>query len=594
MRPICNKLLPLFFLALTTAATNFGQTPQKEAVSYDLLVKNATILTMDGDRHIIEDGVVAVRGDSIEFVGSGAKFLAMTPKGVTARQTIDAKGKLVLPGFINGHGHAAMTLFRGLHDDVTLDDWLRKYIFPAEAKNVTEDFVRWGTRLAAAEQIRDGITTFADMYYFEDAVAEETKAAGMRGVLGETFIDFPAPDNKTNAAMLAYTEKFLKRWQGDPLIHAAAAPHSIYTCSKQTLQDAAALARKYNAPILIHVAEMKKELDDSRAANGTTPVQYLDKIGILGPDVLAAHCIFVDETDRKLLAAKQVGCVHNPSSNMMLASGVSPVPELRAAGVAVGLGTDGVAGSNNDLDLMEEMDLAAKLQKITKMDPRALGAKDVVEMATIEGAKALHMDKEIGSLEPGKKADLIVMGLDAPNAVPIYDLYSQLAYSLKANDIETVVIGGRIVMRDKKLLTVDEPAAIAKAREYQKKIANSLGMGNENEAAAPSSNSISSEKGAIAKVGVGGVSPPTCIKCPGPKYSQEALAAKYQGTVTLIATVTLEGRATHIMVVKGPGMGLEERAIAAVGEWKFHPAKDRNGNSVAAVIPIEVTFRLRH
>ena len=214
---------------------------------------------------------------------------------------------LVLPGFINGHTHVPMTLFRGLHDDVTLNDWLYKYIFPAEKKNVNEDFVRWGTRLAAAEQIRAGVTTFADMYYFEDAVAEETKAAGMRGVLGETFIDFPAPDNKSEAEMLAYTEKFLKKWQGDPLIHAAPAPHSIYTCSKKTLQDAAALARKYHAPILIHVSEMKKEWEDSEKANGMSPVQYLEKIGVLGPDVVAAHCIFVDEADRKTLAERGVG-----------------------------------------------------------------------------------------------------------------------------------------------------------------------------------------------------------------------------------------------------------------------------------------------
>jgi 5-methylthioadenosine/S-adenosylhomocysteine deaminase len=461
-------------LALLSCATSFAQAPSKQAVGFDLLVTNGTIVTMDADRRIIENGVVAVRGDSIVFVGTQSELRSFAMKGVTARQTIDAKGKLVLPGFINGHTHVPMTLFRGLHDDVTLDEWLRKYIFPAEAKNVTEEFVRWGTRLAAAEQIRGGVTTFADMYYFEDAVAEETKAAGMRGVLGETFIDFPAPDNKTNAAVLEYTEKFLKRWQGDSLIHAAPAPHSIYTCSQKTLQDAAALARKYNAPILIHVAEMKKELDDSRAQNGTTPVQYLDKIGILGPDVVAAHCIFVDEADRKILAQRKVGCVHNPSSNMMLASGVSPVPEMRAAGVAVGLGTDGPAGSNNDLDLMEEMDLAAKLAKITKMDPLALNAKAVVEMATIDGARALHMEKEIGSLEAGKKADLILIGLDAPNAVPMYEVYAQLAYALKGSDVETVVIGGRVVMRDKKVLTVNEAAAIAKAREYKNKIEASL------------------------------------------------------------------------------------------------------------------------
>jgi 5-methylthioadenosine/S-adenosylhomocysteine deaminase len=314
------------------------------------------------------------------------------------------------------------------------------------------------------------------MYYFEDAVAEETKAAGMRGVLGETFLDFPAPDNKSEAAMLAYTEKFLQKWQGDALIHAAAAPHSIYTCSAKTLQDASSLARKYHAPILIHVAEMQKELDDSEKQNGTSPVQYLERLGILGEDVVAVHCIYVDAPDRKTLAERRVGCVHNPSSNMMLASGVSPVPELRAAGVAVGLGTDGPAGSNNVLDLMEEMDLAAKLAKITKMNPLALNAPAVVEMATIEGARALHMDKEIGSLEKGKKADVVLISLEEPNAVPMYDVYAQLAYALKASDVETVVIGGRVVMRDHKLLTVDEAAAMAKARDYKKRIAASLGL----------------------------------------------------------------------------------------------------------------------
>jgi len=460
------KLLPLLCLNPLSLPAEAAKQPA------DLLISGGMVVTMDGPRSVYEDGAVALTGDTIIAVGPRSEIEAK----YQARQTINATNHLILPGFINGHTHVPMTLFRGIHDDVTLNDWLYKYIFPAEAKNVTEEFVRWGTRLAAAEQIRSGVTTFADMYYFEDAVAEETKAAGMRGVLGETFIDFPAPDNKTNAAMLAYTENFLKKWQGDPLIHAAPAPHSIYTCSQKTLQDAAALARKYHAPILIHVAEMKKELDDSLKQNGMSPVQYLEKIGVLGPDVVAAHCIFVDEADRKTLTQRQVGCVHNPSSNMMIASGVSPVPEMRAAGIAVGLGTDGPAGSNNDLDLMEEIDLAAKLAKITRMDPLAINAKAVVGMATIEGAKALHMDKEIGSLEKGKKADLILISLDEPNAVPMYDVYAALAYALKASDVETVVIGGRVVMQDRKLLTVNEQVAIAKAREYKKKIAASLGM----------------------------------------------------------------------------------------------------------------------
>ncbi|MGA8151097.1 MAG: amidohydrolase [Terriglobales bacterium] len=459
----------LFLLLALVPAELWSQPPKEQA---DLIVSGGTVVTMDAARTVYDDGDVVVKGDMIVAIGPRADIEAK----YQAPHMIEGKGKLILPGFINGHTHVPMTLFRGIHDDVTLNDWLYKYIFPAEAKNVNEEFVRWGTRLAAAEQIRSGVTTFADMYYFEDAVAEETKAAGMRGVLGETFIDFPAPDNKSEAEMLAYTEKFLKRWQGDPLIHAAAAPHSIYTCSQKTLQDSSALARKYHAPILIHVAEMKKEWEDSEKQNGMSPVQYLDKIGVLGPDIVAAHCIFVDETDRKILAQRQVGCVHNPSSNMMLASGVSPVREMRAAGVAVGLGTDGPAGSNNDLDIMEEMDLAAKLAKITEMNPLALNAQAVVEMATIDGAKALHLENEAGSLEKGKKADLILISLDEPNAVPMYDIYAQLAYALKASDVETVVIGGRVVMRDHKLFTVNEEAAIGKAREYRRAIAASLGM----------------------------------------------------------------------------------------------------------------------
>jgi 5-methylthioadenosine/S-adenosylhomocysteine deaminase len=457
-------------LLLTLLPLSLSSQPNND--NADLIISGGTIVTMDGARAIVDGGAVVVKGDTIVAVGPRLELESK----YQAKTSIDARGKLVLPGFINGHTHVPMTLFRGLHDDVTLDEWLRKYIFPAEARNVNQEFVRWGTRLAAAEQIRSGITAFADMYYFEDVIAEETKAAGMRGILGETFIDFPAPDNKSEAEMLAYTEKFLKKWQNDPLIHAAPAPHSIYTCSRKTLQDASELARKYHAPILIHVAEMKKEWDDSQKQNGMSPVQYLDKIGVLGPDVIAAHCIYVDDTDRKTLAARQTGCVHNPSSNMMLASGVAPVPEMRAAGVAVGLGTDGPAGSNNDLDIMEEIDLAAKLAKITKMDPRALNAEAVVEMATIDGAKAVHMEKEIGSLEKGKKADVIIISLDEPNAVPMYDIYAQLAYALKASDVQTVVIGGRVVMRDRKLLTVNEEQAIAKALEYKKTIAASLGL----------------------------------------------------------------------------------------------------------------------
>ena len=473
----CQKFIAagsfLFLLLFVVPAVAFAQTAgdaAKQPESVDLLITGGTIVTMNASSDVIEDGEIAIRGDSIVAVGKAPLF----PQGVVARQRVDARGKLILPGLINGHTHVPMTLLRGIAGDVPLDVWLTKYIFPAEARNVNPDFVRWGTRLGALEMIRSGTTTYADMYYFEDIVAEETKAAGMRGVLGESWIDFPVPDNSNEDAAAAYTEKFLQHWQGDPLIHAAVAPHSIYTCSEKTLNDAAAMARKYHAPILIHVAETKKELDESRQKNGRTPVGYLENIGFLGPDVIAAHCVWVNDVDDKILAAHGVGCVHNPSSNMMLASGVAPVLEMRAAGVPVGLGTDGPAGSNNDLDLMEEMDLAAKLQKITKMDPQALDAKTALSMATIDGARALHLDKEIGSLESGKKADLIILGLDEPNAVPVYNVYSQIVYALKGSDVETVVIGGRIVMRDGRVLTINQPEVLAKAREFGKKIAASL------------------------------------------------------------------------------------------------------------------------
>jgi 5-methylthioadenosine/S-adenosylhomocysteine deaminase len=435
----------------------------------DLLITGGTVVTMDAQRRVISDGAVAVRGDSIVDVGPSPEIEAR----YGAAKKIDARGTLVMPGLINGHAHAAMSLFRGIADDLSLDDWLHKYIFPAEARNVDEDFVLWGTRLGILEMLRGGITTYADMYYYEDAVARATKEAGMRGVLGETIIDFPAPDNKTLAEAYAYTQKFLDHWRGDPLIVAAAAPHSIYTCSEKTLRDSAALARKNGSPILIHIAEAPFELDESRAKHGLTPVAYLDKIGVLGPDVVGAHCIWTDQADIPTLTQRGVGCVHNPSSNMKTAAGVMKVVEMLAAGEAIGLATDGAA-SNNNQDLFEEMDLAAKLQKAWRRDPRALPAQQVVEMATITGARALHMEKDIGSLEAGKKADLILVDTSAPHAVPMYNPYSQIVYALKASDVRTVIVGGKFVMEDRHMLTLDEKEILLKAQEYKKKIEASL------------------------------------------------------------------------------------------------------------------------
>jgi len=435
----------------------------------DLVVTNGTVVTMDAQRHVIENGAVAVRGDSIVAVGPSADIAAQ----YDAAKIVDARGAIVMPGLINGHAHAAMSLFRGMADDLALDDWLKKYIFPAEARNVTEDFVVWGTRLGLLEMLRGGITTYADMYYFEDAVARVTKEAGMRGVLGETILDFPAPDNKTVAQALEYTQKFIEHWKGDPLIVAAAAPHSMYTCSAKTLQEAAALARRNHAPILIHLAEAPFELQLSREKYGITPVGYLAREGILGPDVTGAHCVWVDQADIATLVQYGVGCTNNPSSNMKTAAGVSPVVDMLAAGAAVGLATDGAA-SNNNQDMFEEMDLAAKLQKITRMDSRALPAEQVVEMATIGGARAVHLEKLIGSLEAGKKADLIVVDTTAPHATPMYNVYSQLVYALKATDVRSVVIGGKMVMEDRKMLTLDETAILVKANKYKKQIEKSL------------------------------------------------------------------------------------------------------------------------
>ncbi len=435
----------------------------------DLLISGGTVITMDPEFRVIEDGAVAIRGDTIVAVGKRPDLETQS----RAAKKIDAAGTIVMPGMINGHAHAAMSLFRGVAEDHSLNDWLQKYIFPAEARNVTPDFVLWGTRLGVLEMLRGGITTYADMYYFEDVVAGVTKEAGMRGVLGETILDFPAPDHKTPAEALAYTQKFIDHWKGDPLITPAVAPHSIYTLSTENLKAAAALARRNGVPILIHLAEAPFESELSRAKYKASPVHYLESIGVLGPDVVGAHSIWVDSTDIATLVRLGVGCIHNPSSNMKLASGVMPVVDLLAAGQSVGLATDSAA-SNNNQDLFQEMNIAAKLQKVTRMDPRALPARQVVEMATIGGARALHLDKQIGSLEAGKQADLVLIGTGATHSTPMYSVYSQLVYALNAHDVRTVVVAGKIVMENRVMMTMDKPEILAKAHEYQRKVSASL------------------------------------------------------------------------------------------------------------------------
>jgi len=435
----------------------------------DLLISGGTVVTMDAEFRVIEDGAIAIEGDTITAVGPRKEI----ERGARPARTIDASTALVTPGMINGHAHAAMSLFRGVAEDHSLDDWLQKYIFPAEARNVTEDFVLWGTRLGVLEMLRGGITTYADMYYFEDVVASVTKEAGMRGVLGQTVLDFPAPDHKTPAAAFDSIQKFVDKWKGDPLITPAVAPHSIYTLSTENLKAAAALARRNGVPILIHVAEAPFESEMSRKKYGASPVAYLDSIGLLGPDVIAAHSVWVDAKDIATLVRRGVGSIHNPSSNMKLASGVMPVVDLLAAGEPIGLATDSAA-SNNNQDLFQEMNIAAKLQKVTRMDPRALPARQTVELATIGGARAIHLDKQIGSLEVGKKADLILINTNATHSTPMYNVYSLLVYALNAHDVRTVVINGKVVMDGRVMNTMDKPGILAKAHEFQRKISESL------------------------------------------------------------------------------------------------------------------------
>ncbi len=367
-----------------------------------------------------------------------------------------------------------MSLFRGIADDLKLQDWLEKFIFPAEAKNVSPDFVRWGARLGCLEMLLGGTTTFTDMYYFEDVVAEVAKEAGMRGVLGETIIGFPVADNKTPAAALQFTEKYLQRFANDPLVVPAVAPHALYTNSDETLKASRALADKYKVPLVIHLSETKKENDDAMAQRHLSPTKILDSLGVLTGRTVAAHGVWLDDDDLAILKSRGVGVAHCPSSNMKLASGVAPVVKMLSMDMAVGLGPDGPAGSNNDFNLFEEMDLAAKLQKLVTGDPQALPATEALEMATIRGARVLGMEKEIGSLEVGKRADLIVVRTDRAHATPMYDPISQMVYALKADDVRDVMVNGKPVVRDARILTLNAVQILQKAAEYRAKVSASL------------------------------------------------------------------------------------------------------------------------
>ena len=456
------RLLTVALVAAALVAVLFAQSGPR---GVSLLVTNATVVTMDPERRVLERGAVAIDGSEIVAVGPTADVTAR----IRAQDTLDAAGQIVLPGLINTHTHAPMVLYRGLADDLALSEWLENYIFPAEAKTVSPAFVRAGTRLAALEMIESGTTTYADMYYFEEEIAKETKAAGLRGVLGQTVIRFPVADAKTPAESLARAEAFIKAYKGDSLITPAVAPHAIYTLDADTLRAARDLSRRHNVPTLIHLAETQEESRNAEKEFKSSPVRYLDGLGFLGPGVLAAHGVWVSEPDIALLTMRGVGVSHNPESNMKLASGTAPVPAYLRADAAIGLGTDGAA-SNNDLDMFEAMRMASLLHKLQSGDPRAVAARVALEMATIRGARALGMAAQIGSIEPGKRADLILVDVSGARQTPMYGPVSHLVYVARGDDVRTTIVNGRILMRDRKVLTLNDADVLRDARTWAGKV----------------------------------------------------------------------------------------------------------------------------
>ncbi len=434
----------------------------------DLLIRGGTVVTMDAAGRVLPEGAVAIRGERIVSILEAGETLP------PARETLEAAGQLVIPGLVNAHGHAAMTLLRGIADDLKLLEWLQGHIFPAESKNVSPDFVYWGTLLGCIEMARSGTTTYVDMYMFEEDAARATERAGIRGVLGQSVIGFPVPDYRTPEEALAGARAFVERYRSHPLIIPSVAPHALYTTPLEIVVRARDLAREYAVPLQIHAVEPPEENDQVKEKLGKGTIDALADARVLGPGTLLHHAIWLSEEDIRTIARYGASTSHNPESNMKTASGVSPVPDLLAAGVAVGLGTDGPA-SNNNLDMFEEMDTAAKLHKLVRKDATAMPAKTVFHMATLGGAKALGIDDRLGSLEVGKLADVVLVDARVPELTPLYDVYSHLVYAAKGGNVSTVVVNGRIVVRNRLMETVDEAEVMAKANELKVKILESLG-----------------------------------------------------------------------------------------------------------------------
>jgi 5-methylthioadenosine/S-adenosylhomocysteine deaminase len=417
----------------------------------DLLILGGIVVTMDPDHTVLSAGALAVRDGRILEVGPRPEVTGR----FAAKRTIEAGGGLILPGLIDGHTHLPMTLFRGLADDLPLHTWLEQHVWPAEHRFLNPETVRWGTRLGAAELIRSGVTTCCDMYFYEGSVAEAVREAGLRAILGHAVIEAGSAAADVER-MVSDVERFVEQWRSDERIVPAIAPHAPYTISPELFRRLHALAERLAVPLLTHLAETQDEGRDILARYGRTPTRHLAELGVLDERLIAAHCVWLDAAEIELLATRRTGIVHCPRSNLKLASGVAPVPDLLRAGALVGLGTDGAA-SNNELDLLSEIQVAALIHKGVRLDPLAVPALAALEMATIGGARALKLDHLTGSLEAGKRADLIVVDLDENNLVPLYDPVSHLAYAVAAADVRTVVIDGRVILDDGKLLTLDEP-----------------------------------------------------------------------------------------------------------------------------------------
>jgi 5-methylthioadenosine/S-adenosylhomocysteine deaminase len=436
----------------------------------DLLLKNANVLTMDHDFHHYDPGVVAISGSSIVAVGPEAEML----KKYSGRNTIDCAGKVVMPGLVNAHTHVPMTLLRGLADDLRLDVWLMGYMMPVEREFVSPDFVRLGTKLACAEMIRSGVTTFNDMYYFEEDIAKTTAEIGMRAICCQSIIKFPTPDAKFYEESLGMARDFISRWKGHELIVPSVAPHAPYTCTTEIMQAATALAVEFDVPLHTHISETAIEVENMRNEQGMPVVPYVKKQGIFEAKVIAAHCVHIDEGEIHTIKHYNAGIAHNPSSNLKLASGVAPIKKMLDIGVNVGIGTDGTA-SNNDLDMFEELRLTSFLQKGTVGDPTVLPARQTLLMATRMGAAALHIEDITGSLEVGKRADLILLDVHPLHNSPQFHhdpngTYAQIVYASKASDVTDVMVNGKWLMQSHKLLNIDEEAIIHDSQEYANRI----------------------------------------------------------------------------------------------------------------------------